>query len=240
VLGALALLLLLAGIVFGVLYFRNQQPAVPAYAAQSACDHPYFPLRPGATWYYTGDVSVGEENVPTEVLWLVDNVNGNESNAGAIVVIEYRYDGGTYGFRETVEFSCTSEGIIRGNSIVNAGEQSINQYSLRSGAYLLPPDKLRPGTSWDHLYAITVNYAPPSTDYAWKFTATLIEQIDNPAGSFDALRIDGSRTRSSSAEAYTSIEWFAYGIGQVRSERVQSEGGRDVVSKLELASYNVP
>jgi hypothetical protein len=26
----------------------------------------------------------------------------------------------------------------------------------------------------------------------------------------------------------------------VRSERVQSEDGRDVVSRLELASYNVP
>jgi hypothetical protein len=243
IIAGLLLVMMLAVIVVGAagaIYWWNRQNAVPEYAAQTACDHPYFPLRPGATWHYTGDVTVGEERVSTTMTWTVERVSGNETSAGAVVIADYLYDDGAYVVKETVEYNCNADGISRGGSIVNSGSQTINRYTGGSGAYLLPSDTLEPGTAWEHTYAITTDFTPPAVDYAWLYEVTAVEALENPAGTFDAIRIEGSRTQTGTSDTHSSTEWFAYGVGQILSKRSQTADGQEVISTLELNSYSVP
>jgi hypothetical protein len=115
---------------------------------------------------------------------------------------------------------------------------SVSQYGNHSGTYLLPPGEFAQGASWEYLYSVVTDYAPPGTDYAWSYEAKGVETINNEAGTFDALRVEG--TRSEPAGRDVSTEWFAFGVGQVRSERIQNEGGVDIVSTLTLLNYNLP
>jgi len=48
---------------------------------QSACDHPYFPMREGATWVYQ-DASNGYY-----YYWQVDSVSGDLQNANAVMTV---------------------------------------------------------------------------------------------------------------------------------------------------------
>ncbi|MCI0646691.1 MAG: hypothetical protein L0346_17600 [Chloroflexi bacterium] len=234
----LALVLVAAGIAAGASYFLVKWTAAPEYVAQTACDHPYFPLRHGATWDYAGDIVLGEGRLPATATWTVEQVHGDETEATAIVIVIYHYDENTPQITETIAYSCTPGGIFRHSLIATARAQSFSQYATQSGAYLLSPAELVPGASWQYLYNIVTDYTLPGTDYAWSYEASAIETIDNTAGTFDAIRVEGSRSQPAGSDS--STEWFAFGVGQVRSERVQNEGGVEVVSTMALTGYRVP
>jgi hypothetical protein len=220
-------------------FLRPDAPvAMPEYVGQTACDHPFFPLRQGATWHYAGDIAVNEGRIPATATWTVERVHGDETSATAIVIVHHQYGANTPQILETIAYSCAAAGIIRDSLIVMTERQSVSQYGNHSGTYLLPPDELVSGTSWEYLYNVVTDYTPPGTDYAWSYEASDVETINNEAGTFDALRVEG--TRSEPAGRDVSTEWFAFGVGQVRSERVQNDGGVDVVSTMILTSYNLP
>ena len=67
-----------------------------------------------------------------------------------------------------------------------------------------------------------------------------VEKTESAAGTFDTHRVEVIRKRTGASESYVSREWFANGVGQVRSERVQNEHGTDAISTLLLRGYEVP
>jgi hypothetical protein len=241
IIGGVAVLLILAAIAVGVFLLLRRPAIAPFptdYVGQTACDHPFFPLRQGARWHYAGDIAVGDGRVPATEIWRVEQVHGDTAAATAIVVIQYQYTENTPQVIETIAYTCTPEGITRDSLIVRTDSQSVTDYTLQSGAYLLPSDQLVQGAAWQHLYNAVTNYAPPGTDYAWSYEAEEVETIDNTAGTFDALRVAGARSEPAGNDS--STEWFAFGVGPVQSERVQNEGGVDVVSTMMLTSYTLP
>lgn len=240
-LGSLLVVLVLFVVAVGVylLFIRPAAPPpMPGYVGQTACDHPFFPLRQGATWHYSGAIAVNDGRFPFTSTWTVAQVHSNETTATAIVIVRYQYDADAAEIIETIAYTCAPAGISRDSLIVRAETQTVSQYGNHSGTYLLPPAQFVRGAEWQYLYNVITDYAPPGTDYVWSYAAKDVETIDNEAGTFDTLRVEGSRSEPAGSDS--STEWFAFGVGQVHSERVQTEGGVDVVSTMTLLSYNLP
>lgn len=208
------------------------------YPSQTACDHPYFPLRQGASWTYSGDY--GPQT------WAVTSVSGDLTGATATMDTSFS------GVNLTYTWNCGSEGVVSfdfGNIGLDIGS-GIGEFTItsNSGAILPPPDQLVPGASWSNAYTQEVNTGVDigfniTIDVAESYTATGFETISTSAGTFEALRIDGSGTFDSSssfADLITTTSqftyWLAPGVGFVRFDNI-SEG---VSSVNELTSYSVP
>ncbi len=204
------------------------------YAAQTACDHPYLPLRPGATWTYSGD-NFG-------YTWTVDSVAGDLNNATAVVT--FSFEGGTI----TYHWACSPEGITYFQSVsMSMGEGFVSDTTItnQSGATLLSVANLKPGATWNSSY--TMNYTFKGEGISGEVTSTISES--HTAGAAQSLGAyadvipvvsNGTYTTTSSfgssSSSGVSTIYFARGVGIVRMES-QFEGGS---STTELVSYNVP
>ncbi|HKZ70702.1 MAG TPA: hypothetical protein VJ020_11520, partial [Anaerolineales bacterium] len=87
------------------------------YPSQSACDHPYFPMRPGATWTYSSSEGSG-------YTWTVNSVSGDLSNATASVTISFETGSITY------DWACTPEGITYFTNASVAVEGATFDYTI--------------------------------------------------------------------------------------------------------------
>jgi hypothetical protein len=109
---------------------------------------------------------------------------------------------------------------------------------------------LTPGASWSNSYTTSVTTSSggvsfdvtSTTDETWSVTGT--ETVSVPAGTFEALRVDGSATYTVSgsfpipipASSSQFTYWFAEGVGIVRfvySGEGYSSGG-------DLTAYSIP
>ena len=216
-------------------------PSQPSggYVSQTACDHPYLPLRQGASWSYSTDYG--------PMSWAVTSVSGDLTSATASMEMSvpggsltYTWDCGSQG---VVSFEFGSMGLSTGAGVGNLTITS------NSGSILLPPDQMVPGASWSNTYTQEINAGAAgvdvniTVDVSESFTATGFETISTGAGTFDALRIDGTGTYSTSGAltgSFTTTSQFSYwlapGVGFVRMDS-SSEGTSSV---SELVGYSVP
>jgi hypothetical protein len=112
------------------------QPEPRSYG-QTACDHPYLPLRPGATWTYSSGFT-----------YLVTSVVGDRDHATATMTLT--------GQQTTAEFAwdCTADqGLLRYMlRETPAGLPPMELTLVDSAGVVLPrPDLLRVGLEWDSL-----------------------------------------------------------------------------------------
>jgi hypothetical protein len=115
--------------------------------AQSACDHPYFPLRTGTTW----TMSSGEGEPLT---WEIVSVDGDLEAATA----EMKMSSG--GLELFYTWECSSAGGLVsfgfGNQGISALGPEVNiEVSDASGMFLPAPELLEPGYTWDTQYHTT-------------------------------------------------------------------------------------
>lgn len=154
----------------------------------------------------------------------------------------------------TTNWICTSDGIISydfGNiSIAAMGEVVSMDVTDTSGVFLPAARLLAPGYSWSENYTLVMNIAlegvsiDTSTSSAGTWTAVGMETVSVPAGTFEAMRIEGTQNVSMSGfmgmggvdSAIRSTFWFAEGVGIVRYTS-SSEG---YTSVGELTAYTVP
>ncbi len=214
-------------------------PGAGGYAAQTACDHPYFPLRQGATWTYAFEGGT--------YTWSVVEVTGDLANATAVmtmqldvVVINYNW-------------TCSAEGLVSydfGNINLGGDEGAVNfEVTNESGAWLLPADQLVPGATWNNAYTMqsTVDAGGQSmeitTNVDQTYTVAGSESVTIDTGAFDALRIDQTGTFNSVMAGIppvsldsTGTMWMVYGIGMIRQEST-SQGA---ASTTTLVSYSIP
>ncbi|MFN2173130.1 MAG: hypothetical protein ACK2UR_20305 [Candidatus Promineifilaceae bacterium] len=109
--------------------------------AQSACDHPYFPLRTGMNW--TVDSGDG---VP--ITWEVVRVDGDMQKATAEVTMS------SADLEFTYIWECTADGGISSYEFSNVGLPALGpevqiEVTEGSGFFLPDPASLEPGYSWD-------------------------------------------------------------------------------------------
>jgi hypothetical protein len=207
---------------------------------ETACDHPYFPLRAGATWTYSSSIpEMGSFS------WTVTDVTGGPDAALATIVMDF--GAGSMSF----EWQCSSEGIqyftLGGISFDTGGLGSFHVTS-EGGAGLLPPEAFEPGATWSNDYTTTfrvgvgdfgVNYESHVSE---TLTAGEAETVTVPAGTFEAVPVQINNTTTSSGDFGTfttsssSTVWFAEGVGIVRM--VTTAEGASFESQL--ASFSVP
>lgn len=106
-------------------------------AGQTACDHPYFPIRPGATWSYTSPDG--------PLTWTVTSVTGDASQATAEMTFQAGPTTGTY------HWTCDAGGLTS----YDFGQISVDgfgvlQASRTSGAgpWLPAAEALQAGFNW--------------------------------------------------------------------------------------------
>ena len=117
--------------------------------AQSACDHPYMPLRQGATWTYdTGEGSY---------TWEVKSVEGNMDAATAVVLVtiedialEYTWDCAAGQGISSFDFA--------GQNMGAAFPEMTMDITAGEGAFLPPAEQMVPGHSWDASYEQTIEF----------------------------------------------------------------------------------
>jgi hypothetical protein len=212
----------------------------PAVGSETACDHPYFPLRSGSSWTYSTS-----EGTST---WSVGSAGGTANSAEATMAISIPE------VAMTTHWNCTSEGIISydfGNiSVAGMGEIVSTDVTESSGVFLPAASLLAPGYSWSDNYSVvmTITAEGFSVDMtmsaAETWTAAGMETVSVPAGTFEAMRVEG--TENISMSGFMGMEgvdtvvdatfWFAEGVGIVRY--TSSSSGYTSVG--ELTSYSIP
>jgi hypothetical protein len=205
-------------------------------AGQTACDHPYFPMRPGATWTFSTDSG--------PMTWAVSGVTGDQNAASA--VMDFRTDkiSGTYNWQ------CGADGIQSydfGN-LTGAGSTVSIKVTQHSGTWLLPEAQLIPGATWDNTYTIeaAASSSGGSTvteSVSEHFTVVGTEPHDVAGKTMEALHIDttssiqvqglgGVGTTISTSATYLLVR----GIGPVLFSSV-FENTKSVST---LTSYSIP
>ncbi|HLB46579.1 MAG TPA: hypothetical protein VJL59_06100 [Anaerolineales bacterium] len=214
--------------------------AAATYQSQTACDHPYLPLRAGATWTYAGD-GFG-------YTWTVDSVSGDLNSATASMT--YSFESGSM----TYSWYCTSEGVtyFQGGSMSFEGSTVANfTVTDSSGASLLPAGELIPGATWSNAYTMQYSFQAEgvsgdvTTSVTEANTAGPKESMSTGTGTFDVIPVtsNGTYTYTSSfggagptTYSSTSTIYYGYGVGIIRM--VSSSSGTS--STTELVSYSVP
>ncbi len=210
-------------------------PTSAPRAAATACDHPYFPLRSGASWTYS--TSEGS------MTWSV----GGASGGSATISIS------AAGFNFDTHWTCTSAGVVSYDFNLSPSDFGADVSLVvtdTSGRWLPSADEMVPGASWSNGYTTHVTSSVGGVSFDLTFTTnetfsvTGIETVSVPAGTFEAVRVDGSSTTTSSGSLPVPIPdssnqftyWYAEGVGIVRyvySSEGYSGGG-------DLTAYSVP
>jgi hypothetical protein len=217
------------------------RPEPGGYSSAHACDHPYFPLRTGATWTYAGTEGT--------LTWIVTSAGGSAASASA--TMDFSFPEGT----TTVHWGCGPEGITSYDfgSFSGAGFDGAISFEVvdSAGAWLPAPELMVPGYSWSNAYTMNVASAfegvsfsmSAATSESW--TVSSSETVSLGGETFDAIRIDGTSTTTTTAAGVpvpiptmTSSQtfWMVEGVGIVR----YSSSGEGYTSSGELTSYSIP
>jgi hypothetical protein len=159
--------------------------ATGGYVSQTACDHPYFPLREGAHWDYSYD------GIPAT--WDVTSVTGDLEAATATVVIE------TEGVGITYTWDCGADGIFYYQSgvfdISELGGSFEAQLTSHTGSPLPPPEAFVPGASWTSAYTMTMSFEVEGVgfeiinDVEEIYTAGELQEMTTAAGTFEVIPV---------------------------------------------------
>jgi hypothetical protein len=151
-------------------------------------------------------------------------------------------------------WTCSAAGIVSYDfgsfSVSSLGEVASIEVVESSGVFLPAADLLVPGYSWPENYTLTMNVSAEGTELeftmtsAGTWTAVGTETVTVPAGTFEALRVDGTENITMSGVmgmepvniGVNSTYWYAEGVGMVRYA-VSSEG---TDSGGQLTGYTVP
>jgi hypothetical protein len=225
------------------------------YQSQTACDHPYFPMRIGSTWEYIDD----DENTVT---WSVTDITGDLESARAFVEVISVVEGQTS--RNTVKWICHTNGIFAAEwePVPTILPDDISYvYTIRwDGALLPPPEYMFLGSSWCNNYENTYDrmvddlYLQLCVNYAEEFTVKGIDKIQVPAGEFDAVNVAASIAQQNATPSHlgppiiyeTCQEiknvWLAKDVGLVRfsGQKVVDGSASPSDINIGLVKYSIP
>lgn len=214
------------------------QQQVDNASQPTACNHPYFPIKPGASWTFSGD--------SLNYSLRVAGVSGDLNTATADVVSSF--DGGSL----TYEWTCSGGGI----SFTQFGAISIDDFggfgkfeiSDQSGNTLLPAAQLTPGTTWSSEYTMT--YTVGIADLSSAFSSHTAEEhtvqppqtLSTAVGTFEVIPVASTGTMEFTSEfgsgssSYSTTIYYAEGIGIVRVV----SSGEGYSFQIDLVDYYVP
>ncbi len=209
---------------------------------QTACDHPYFPLRTGATWAYS--------TPDGPMTWSVSEVTGDTTSAAAVMTTSFSSGQITY------HWQCDANGLVSYDFASLSG--GLGQFATlealgSSGVWLPAAELLAPGYSWNHSYQlkITLNAEGQTLDgtseNSHDSTVAGTDPVTVGGQTYSGLQISGADmtvtqmqfpgvTVPATTSNSTSTLVLALGVGLVSS----SSTGDGLTYSYELTSFSVP
>ncbi len=240
----------------------NQSSSASSNAQSTACDHPYFPMRPGSSWVYFEP----EESYYHH--WDVLSVEGDEQNATAVMTAHIGE------FSELTEEAKSQMIFIEYNWVCSADE-GIVSFDLATleipeiegqefemtltfvdgeGVMLPPADKMNVGDTWD--MTLQMDFSMPELmdaegtmtlyDFYMVLNHDTVEVLGND---FEGLQYDrefdiemeinlggASTSMPTQFVDYQTVTTVAKGVGFVKLDSKGDFGD----TGLQLISYNIP
>lgn len=243
-----------------------QPGPVASTEPQTACDHPYFPLRPGATWTYR------ERAQRYTVRWTVTDVEGDRQTATARMEALVEVPDPSMGENTRLEYTwrCSAEeGIVSFDyvSLTNANRSSTEfRFEIveneGEGVMLPPVARLTPGQSWNLTSRSTIRMVLPdgaggpgigdmggTSETRVAYTVAEALPVTFVGATYDGLKLQQeteitinitiggvSAGVPANTTAVTSTSMLARGIGYVLVDEI---GGMDNAG-MELVEYSIP
>jgi hypothetical protein len=208
------------------------------YESQTACDHPYFPLREGVHWDYSYD--------GTPATWDVTSITGDLTSATATVAVAVE------GLTITYTWDCDTDGIFYYQTGVfdfsGLGEEVETAITSHSGSPIPPAEAFQPGATWTSAYTMEISIAAEGVSFVITneveetHTAGELQGLTNAAGTFEVIPVttSGTTTTSMPGSSFTNSSsgscWFALGVGWLGCETVSA----GETSTSELLSFSIP
>lgn len=215
---------------------------------RGACDNPLFPVVNGATWTYSGTGG------PAGAYSYTDTITDVRADS---FTVSAQFDDNV---PRRQEWACKPEGLVAmqlpgaSAAITTTQFQATFETSNVQGVTL--PASVAPGDEWS--FSLTIKgkqevsgiTAETSGDAKYDFAAVGMESVTVPAGTFDAMKVDGVLTLDLTAVVsglsipvqvtMNTTSWFAPGVGMVKTVSTGSVAGTGINDTLELQSYNIP
>lgn len=210
------------------------------------CQNAYLPVVQGASWKYENKTESGDSSVQTETITRVrENGFDTKMDFGSGVTVERSWE-------------CRNDGLVHldANKNITGSLKGIQvEGKVESVSGVTIPADLKPGQTWDQ----KIVYVGTGTSSAKKLTnrgtlssscrAVGFEQVQVPAGTFEALKVECSMKYEMNIEldkrftnpVPTSFDsqdthWMVAGVGIVKSK-----SKTDIYnSEMNLLSYNIP
>jgi hypothetical protein len=218
-------------------------------AGSTACDHPYLPIRTGATWTYTQG--------PDTIVWEVLDVQGDEAEATAVmqittgdVVLDYEWECTAGAGIAAFDFGSLSSGPLG----VEVNIERVNA----EGQFILPADQLQPGVQWENqienIFRFTQELSGEQLEVTGNISVSRLNTVLNADPvTFDGATVDGIQIEQSDAMQIvmdmlgssttqtvdmTLTYTLGQGIGIIRQDTTADFSGD--VEPMELVSYSIP
>lgn len=223
----------------------TQTQAVPAAsAAPGSCQNSYFPVKNGATWTYSGQFS---KEAYTQVLTIASTTSdGFQANMQIT-------DGSGNTLMATIDpWTCTSAGLVELAGPLGATLQSASgsaSMKTLSTTGMTIPTQIKSGDTWSQVSQLQFTTADKTYDttLTYDFTGFGTEQVTVAAGTFNAVKVQVHASTQAVLSGQTvavtvsGFEWFAPGVGRVKSsETVYAFGIPFASEEGELQSYKIP
>ncbi len=230
-------------------------------AAQSACDHPYLPLREGATWTYEATESEMQEDGTFS--WEVASVEGDMDQATAVVLVTVEDSMPESAEDLTLEYTweCVAgQGIssfdFAGQNMATIMPEISMSVVNGEGEFLPNTEDLLPGYTWDSQFEQTLTFnmgegdeqIAIEGDITTDQTSTVVgvEPITAAGVTVDGVQVeqvsqitivmDVMGQSNEQTQDMTNNFEMGYGIGIMR-QTFDSEFGP---SGMELTSFFIP
>jgi len=230
----------------------EEEPVIPTeeppITEAGLCTNAYYPVREGATWGYQGTSTATEDYAFT-------NTITSTRSDGFTVTVEF--DNLTL----TQEWACTPDGILAlemgGGGAGTLRTDNINLVvDTQNASGITYPNEILPGDTWEHTLDFTGTMdisgtpAEASGDTTYDYTAIEVESVTVPAGTFDAMKVEVVTTINIKAVfqgtevpvtvTSTATNWYAQGVGWVKSISTSDMAGITSTDTVELQSYSIP
>jgi hypothetical protein len=217
--------------------------------ASGGCTNAYFPTSSGSTWSYS---SAGSALGPYTYTSTVSDVSDTGFTVNDLTTL------GT-GTSSSVKWNCQNGNLAAldsgaGSLSVSTSKVKITSTSITADGYNVP-NSFAPGTTWSENVTVIGTVQTGTRTLDSQIAATLnctaagAESITVPAGTFDTVKATCTETigvseivqatpiPAGSPSTLDITDWYAKGVGLVKSVRVNNTAGS--TTTVELTKYSI-
>jgi hypothetical protein len=201
-------------------------PLTASPPATNACNNTWLPVTSNATWsYHVTNGPTGDFDYSTQILDLVPDAFNEMSIIGSVA--------------QTIGWQCTPAGLVvlkpvTGPSASVLSPVTFADFTTTGMSGVTIPNVISPGDQWTQIFNLhgehtNADGSVSTSDgtYTNHFTATGVENVTVPNGTFLAMRIDIVANLDITAvvsnvpvpvhTSVTATTWYASGIGMVKT-----------------------